>query len=75
MPALYKIYDGLGNLVISTTNFDLAWDTGMKCDLKNGAPSLVIERPAKPAETLPFEAVPQPSRFAKLCSFFRRKMA
>lgn len=69
----YKVYDGLGNLVISTADFDLAWDIGMMCDLKYGAPRLEIERPAKPVETLPFEPVLQYSRPFGLGRFFRKK--
>ncbi len=69
----YKVYDGLGNPVISTTDFDLAWDIGMMCDRKNGTPRLDIEHSAKPVETLPFEPIPQYSRPSRLGRFFRRK--
>lgn len=69
----YKVYDGLGNLVISTADFDLAWGIGMMCDRKNGVPRLDIERPARPIETLPFEPVPQHSRRSRLGRFFQRK--
>lgn len=71
----YKVYDGLGNLVISTADFDLAWDIGMMCDRKNGVPRLEIERPARPIETLPFEPVPQHPRPFRLGRFFQRKKA
>lgn len=69
----YKVYDGQGNLVISTANFDLAWDIGMMCDRKNGVPRLEIAWPTKPVETLPFEPVPQHSRPFRLGRFFRKK--
>lgn len=69
----YEVYDGLGNLVISTADFDLAWDIGMMCDRKNGVPRLEIERPAKPVEVLPFEPVPQHPRRSILGRFFRKK--
>lgn len=69
----YKVYDGRGNMVISTADFDLAWDIGMMCDRKNGVPRLEMERPARPIETLPFEPIPQYSRPSRLGRFFQRK--
>lgn len=69
----YKVYDGLGNLVISTADFDLALDIGMMCDRRNGVPRLDIEYSAKPVETLPFEPVPQHPRRSILGRFFQRK--
>lgn len=69
----YKVYDGQGNMVISTADFDLAWDIGMMCDRKNGVPRLEMERPARPIETLPFEPVLQRSRPFRLGRFFQRK--
>lgn len=75
MSVLYKVYDGLGNLVVSTADFGLALDVGLACDLRDGAPRLVMEHLVKPAGTLPSEAVYQPSRRFSLGSFSRRKKA
>lgn len=71
----YNVYTGLGSLVISTADFDLAWYIGTICDRKFGVPYLVIERLGKPVETIYFEIVPQPSRLSRLGRFFRRKKA